>query len=139
MHHKPLDPIAALHAYLEQHRHTAFAMGVHDCCLFAAGGVQAMTGRDLAAELNLRGRYTNARGAANVLRRFAGKVVNIPEAAGLKPVPVKAASRGSVVASPIGREGRTILGLCDGPRSAFPGPAGFIWIPTLDCSHAWKI
>ena len=42
-------------AYLEEVRTRPFAYGAHDCALFAADAVRAMTGTDLAAEF--RGRY----------------------------------------------------------------------------------
>lgn len=54
-------------AYLASSATTPFAPGVHDCALFAAGAVAAMTGIDPAAAY--RGRYTTERGGWRVLRR----------------------------------------------------------------------
>ena len=44
-----------------------FAYGQHDCALFAAGCIKAMTGVDLAA--NWRGKYTTLKGGLMALRR----------------------------------------------------------------------
>src|SRR5690606_37242555 len=56
-----------LTAWLNEVRRTPFAQGSHDCALFAAGAVVAMTGHDFAAPY--RGRYTTTRGGLRVLRR----------------------------------------------------------------------
>ncbi len=53
--------------YLAQVARRPFAEGQHDCALFAAGAVAAMTGRDLAEEW--RGRYSTTRGGIRVLRK----------------------------------------------------------------------
>lgn len=44
-----------------------FVPGTHDCALFLAGAVEAMTGVDYAA--SYRGRYTTLRGGLRILRR----------------------------------------------------------------------
>lgn len=46
-------------AWLAETRNLEFQYGVHDCALFAAGAVKAVTGRDLAQEL--RGEYATLR------------------------------------------------------------------------------
>jgi hypothetical protein len=56
-----------LSRYLGACAHRAFEPGQHDCALFAAGAVEAMTGVDPAERW--RGRYTTLRGGARVLRR----------------------------------------------------------------------
>lgn len=48
---------SALTEYMGQVGHLPFEFGVHDCALFAAGAVKAMTGVDLASDF--RG-YSNA-------------------------------------------------------------------------------
>ena len=55
-----------LHSYLESRRTTPFAYGTHDCCLFAAGAVAAMTGIDPAA--SFRNHYHSAFGATRRMR-----------------------------------------------------------------------
>lgn len=53
-----------LQAYLTDWQGAEFRYGKHDCALFAAGAVQAMTGRDLAR--GLRGYRTEAGGVRKV-------------------------------------------------------------------------
>lgn len=67
MHRKP-DWEARLAAYLEPLRARPFAWGLHDCCTFTAGAVEAMTGVDPMPEF--RGRYRTAIGSARALRKF---------------------------------------------------------------------
>lgn len=56
-----------LAAFLASVARTPFSPGTHDCALFAAGAVEALTGVDLAADW--RGRYHTLRGGVRVLRR----------------------------------------------------------------------
>lgn len=55
-----------LASYLAQVVRREFVPGVHDCALFAAGAVDAMTGVDIAAPF--RGRYRTLRGGTRILR-----------------------------------------------------------------------
>jgi len=50
---------------VEARRETPFAWGVHDCALFSADCVQAMTGIDYAQDF--RGTYRSAKGALDAL------------------------------------------------------------------------
>lgn len=54
-------------AYIARHRGTPFAWGVHDCVLFAAGNVQAITG-----QWPLSMQWPDAAAAARLLRRLGG-------------------------------------------------------------------
>ena len=56
-----------LAAYVESVAHTPFAWGSHDCALFAAGAVEAMTGEDIAK--GFRGRYTTLAGGLRLLKK----------------------------------------------------------------------
>lgn len=56
-----------LAAWLSSISRTPFEPGRHDCALFAAGAVEALTGVDLAADW--RGHYRTLRGGIRVLRR----------------------------------------------------------------------
>ncbi len=53
--------------WLEEVRNQPFAQGRHDCALFAAGAVRAVTGTDLAEVY--RGRYRTTRGGLRILRK----------------------------------------------------------------------
>ncbi len=59
-----------LHAEIEAAHERPFSWGRHDCALFAADVVRAVTGEDIAAWF--RGRYKTRRGAYGALKRFAG-------------------------------------------------------------------
>ena len=54
--------------YVEIVRRTPFAYGEHDCALFAAGAVRAMTGDDPAADL--RGSYSTLAGGMRKLKKL---------------------------------------------------------------------
>lgn len=56
-----------LTAYLVACARKPFEEGAHDCALFAAGGVEAVTGIDPAA--GFRGQYTTTRAGLQLLRR----------------------------------------------------------------------
>ena len=66
---------APLIEYLAAAARRPFKPGHHDCALFAAGAVAAMTGTDFAAQW--RGRYTTLRGGLRVIRR-AGATPEAP-------------------------------------------------------------
>lgn len=57
---------AELMAYLGDCARNPFDEGTHDCALFLAGGVEAMTGVDFAADY--RGHYTSTRQGLKILR-----------------------------------------------------------------------
>lgn len=52
--------------YLAESARKPFAPGQHDCALFAAGAVEAMTGVDYARPF--KGRYTTLKGGVRLLR-----------------------------------------------------------------------
>lgn len=80
--------------YLGQAARRPFAPGVHDCALFAAGAVEAMTGVDIAAEF--RGRYHTVKGGQRRLRR-AGYADQVAMAAAhFEEIPVAFASPGDI-------------------------------------------
>lgn len=82
-----------------------FSWGSRDCCLFAADAVVCITGIDPA--IDFRGRYTTAKGAARVLKKYGGlegAVERITLDHGMMEIPVAMAQRGDVVLidSPLG-------------------------------------
>jgi len=119
--------------YIESRRPTSFTWGENDCCMFAADGVKAVTGVDLAKGLR---RYHTKIGAARILKQCGG-VRGVPSHVGLKAQPITMAKRGDPVLITM-PEGDT-LGLCLGARSAFVTPDGLTFWPTLNCSHSWSL
>jgi len=59
----------AYHQFLLARRHTPFAWGSNDCALFAADGIQAITGTDIAADF--RGKYSDEAGAMAAIKSIA--------------------------------------------------------------------
>lgn len=84
-----------LAAYLEPLREEPFAWGRHDCCIFAAGAVLAMTGTDAMAEF--RGRYSTKRGSAVALGRHGKGSLAATLDAKFEGIPVGHAHRGDIV------------------------------------------
>ncbi len=95
-----------LAAYLEPLRLRAFAWGEHDCCTFAAGAVEAMTGVDPMPEF--RGRYSTARGSVRALRRLGAGDLAATLDGKFEAVEPSLAQRGDIIMS----DG--LLGICFG-------------------------
>jgi hypothetical protein len=76
------DWMRRLASWLAEATTRQWAYGRHDCALFAAGAVEAMTGADLAA--GWRGRYRTLRGGLRVLRQ-AGFADHVALAESLLP------------------------------------------------------
>jgi hypothetical protein len=58
----------ALSDYISSKRDEPFQYGVNDCCMFAAGAVEAMTGVDPMEEF--KGTYSDLRGSIKVLKEI---------------------------------------------------------------------
>lgn len=123
-------------AYLAGVAHTPFVMGSHDCALFVAGAVQAMTAVDPAA--GYRGRYSTAKaGLKAVLKQgftsheavFAGLFAAIPPAM---------AAVGDIAV--IDKPGDiAILGLFEGERIAVAGDDGLAFVPRALATSAYRV
>ena len=83
-------------AYLDACADRPFAYGTHDCCLFAAGAIEALTGVDAGAPW--RGRYKTEAGAARALKRrgFDSHDAAFTDLLG-EPLGALAAARGDIV------------------------------------------
>lgn len=111
-----------------------FAWGKHDCCLWAADAVQAITGLDFAAAW--RGTYTTAADAARLLGGLGG-VRAIASAALGEPVPVAFAAVGDVVV--IEQDGRELLAVCNGGTALCVGPDGLAPVGMEAALAVWKV
>lgn len=103
---------ARLEAYFRQVGREPFAWGRHDCALFLAGAVEAMTGEDYAAPF--RGRYKTPLGAQRVLRKEGFESLAAVASAHLKEIPPAAARVGDGALVRV--EGIEALGVVQGPR-----------------------
>lgn len=124
-----------LTAWLARAARRPFAEGEHDCALFFAGAVEAMTGTDPAAVW--RGRYPSTAAGLRMLRRegFADHVALA--AARLPEVPAAYARTGdgAVVPTPDG----PALGLVQGEMIYVLGPTGLRLVPRSLASHAFRV
>ena len=126
---------ARLVAYLHAARLRPFAYGRHDCSLFAADCVAAMTGHDMAAPW--RGRYTTLRGGIRVLRR-AGFIDHIALTASLFPeIPPLSAQPGDLAVVPTD-EGPA-LGVVQGEAVYLLGPTGLGLVSLLLAQRAFRV
>ena len=95
-------------AYMRARADLPFAWGSNDCCLFAAGSVEALTGIECASRF---GRYDSAMGAARKVEQFGGLMGLATAVLGPHCPPVMAAV-GDVVL--VENAGRDLLGVCNG-------------------------
>lgn len=129
--------------YAASIRDLPFAWGSHDCILFAASAIEAMTGTDIAAAY--RGRYDSKISAAAILKEVGeGTLLKTLNATLEKRKPSRA-RRGDLVWS----EGS--VGVCMGPIALFVGEhhladatgvamrEGLISIPRRLWSKAWAV
>ena len=122
------------HAKFTEAQGREFQWGKHDCVLFAADIVEALTGIDHAAEF--RGRYRTPRGAL----RIVGNLETFPDQY-FKRIPVTRAQRGDLVFvdgdNPFGGS----LGVVapGGVQIATAGENGLDLVSIRRGSAAWKV
>ena len=106
------DWSARLSDYVTRCANTPYALGHHDCALFAAGAVEAVTGVDPAAQW--RGRYSTKAGGLRALAR-AGYADHIVATAGILPEIAPAfAAVGDIACVADPDTGQPVLGLVQG-------------------------
>lgn len=126
---------ARLVAYLHASAREPFKPGRHDCALFAAGAVLAMTGQDMAA--GWRGRYTTLSGGLRVLRK-AGHADHVALAASMFPeVPVAMAQPGDLAAVPT--PDGLALGVVQGEAVYVIGPGGLALVSLMTAQRAFRV
>ena len=120
---------------LNQHLETVgeFQWGTNDCCMFAVGCVEAITGVDYGKPY--RG-YKSKSGAARRLSDGGG-VDGIATNALGEPKNPKLAKRGDVVMFDIGFGDS--LGLCLGSKIAAVSEQGLMFIPMSKAIKAWSV
>jgi len=123
-----------LHEAVEAARARPFDWSKHDCALFAADVVLAITGKDFAA--HDRGNYDSDVAALRLIHSRGGMVPMITAMLG-EPVSVLRARRGDVVMyrSELGPS----LGICLDSKCAFTGPTGLVFKPRKECELAWHV
>ena len=103
---------ARLSAYVATCARTPYALGSHDCALFAAGAVDAVTGTDPAAKW--RGAYRSKEGGLRALKR-AGYSDHIEATAAVLPeIHPAFAAEGDIAYVSDAATGQTALGVVQG-------------------------
>lgn len=130
-----------LAAMFTAHAELPFRWGEHDCFIFAAAAVQALTGADPLGAL--RGQWYCRRSAAALLRATGGGIAGAVSSRLGPPMasPVWA-QRGDIVlvrgAAP-GSLHRRWLGVCDADRVRGPGPQGMASVGMEQALLAWGV
>ncbi|MFM2042564.1 MAG: hypothetical protein RLY86_1140 [Pseudomonadota bacterium] len=123
-------------------RHSTFAWGRVDCCLFAADAVVAVTGMDPAAPW--RGTYADARTAARLLGRLGGlgglgaTAAGIARRHGWPAVPPAFLGRGDVALVRLD-DGRPALAVCLGTALVLPAERGLAKLERDRARSGWRI
>lgn len=121
--------------YLAGAARRPFEEGAHDCALFAADAVRAMTGRDLAAEW--RGSYASTRAGLKALARAGYRDHVALAGAHFTAKPVALANPGdlAVVPTPEG----DALGVVQGECVYVLGPAGLLLASLTAATQAFEV
>jgi hypothetical protein len=123
-----------LNELIEARLNKPFKWGEHDCCLFAADAILAMTGTDLASDL--RGTYASKTKAAKIVKEKGGLAQIATDRLG-EPIPVLMAKRGDIVLMPVATG--NCLAVCLGDKLAAPGPDALVFAPLNVAISAWKV
>lgn len=130
---------SALERVIHKARAKAFRRGRHDCALFVASCIWAMTGVDFSEPF--RGKYRTPDGAAALLNAQGaatlGDFVTLKLGAPVKPLQ---AGRGDVAEFMTPNDGLS-LGIIDnsGRRIATVAEKGLIFIDKKSATRAWRV
>lgn len=113
---------------------TPFAWGTHDCVLWAADAVHALSLVDPAA--GYRGTYSTAVEAARLLRDLGG-LQALADRAGVPVAPLGALP--GDVGLVHDEQGRESLAVRHASGWLVPGAAGLALLPTSAASQAWSV
>ena len=125
---------------IEAARTRPFSYGDHDCCLFAANVVEAMTGVDPATEW--RGRYCSKRGAYQFIQELGGLGKLVSSVFG-EPVCRNQVHKGDLALMEIvGVDGKeeVALGVCTGTICYVARHETGVLTVRRDCMlYGWKV
>lgn len=130
-----------LTTFVEERRELPFKWGQNDCCLFAADGVERVTGYDFAEDF--RETYCTPFGALHQLTergaRNVEELLELMDCIGFREQPVFLAQRGDVVTALLDPELGPALGLNLGVKAAFVSFTGLVFLPITSCRRSWAI
>lgn len=112
-----------------------FEWGTHDCCLWAANLVLAITGTDIAEKF--RGTYSTAKDAQHILKEFGGVAELCTKYTGKEPVSPLLAAVGDLVLTDY--MGQHTMAVCNGETLLATGVDGLVSLPMLAALKAWRI
>ena len=129
-------------AEIEAARERPFSFGRHDCCIFAANIVRAMTGVDLMKGLR---RYRSAASAARIMRRagherLVAMITSVMREHGCTSVRPSLARRGDVVMAKVSIDGGATewaAGICVGREAVFASD-GLVFLTMSEIERAWR-
>ena len=122
-------------AYLTTVAGKPFGYGTHDCALFAAGAVEAMTGNDWAADY--RGRYSTLKEGLKLLDQGALRDHVALLDARLESIPPAFAAVGDIAV--IGEDGTRALGIFEGESILVLRETGLGHVPRADAVAAYRV
>ena len=125
----------ALHETIEAHRRLPFAWGQHDCALFVADCVRAMTGLDLAT--GFRGSYSTPAGSVRALKRAGFDDLVALAANFFEAIPPMMARAGDIAA--IETPDGWAVGVVVGEQVLFLGSDGLGAVDRLSTTKAFKV
>jgi hypothetical protein len=114
---------------------TPYAWGVHDCALFAATCVAAVTGEDFAA--GFRGGYDDEDGARRLLASLGCADVGDLASRYLPEIEPPEARRGDVVM--LDAAFGPFLAIVDGRTAVGPSARGLTHTPVSQAQRAWRV
>lgn len=117
-----------------ERQNRSFEWGSHDCCLWAADAVHALTGQDFAE--GLRGTYATTAEAARMLAQVGGVRKLATQTLG-DPVSPLMAAVGDVVL--FEQDGRGLLAVCNGGTALAVAERGLEPLPMIAALAAWKV
>jgi hypothetical protein len=130
--------------FLASRKNTPYKWGTNDCAMFAADGILAQTGTDIAADF--RGKYTDESGAYTAIKEVCGgstvedAAVYCAQKAGMTELqhPLMA-QRGDLVI--VENDRKRIAGLVhiNGRDVAVVGDKGLIRVPITNVKRAWRV
>lgn len=130
-----MDWESRLAALVQARLRAPFIWGAHDCVLFAADCIEAMTGGDPVADL--RGQWDDRSSAVRAIAR-AGGLAGAIALRGFVPAPGPLfAQRGDLVLHH--RDGADALAICTGPSLAAPSDVGLLFLGLEHGVIAWRV
>jgi hypothetical protein len=125
-----------LEAFVRERRGKPFAWGSHDCALFAADCVEALTGERLLP--NMRG-YSTAKDALLLIEKAGGLRGIACHALGGFIAPKLARPGDLVLLAVEGDHFPEALGVCNGSTALAQGERGVVAVPMAKAVAAWRV